>query len=170
MKLVLMRRDFVRCQILSRKISKRHLAGKGLEKLKIQYYEFMIQYYVHEKMILDCAKAYQTMFDTINKAEPELAKELDPQDTLKNKFFQNFVIYLLISPYENEKVDLMHILESLYARDLEKNDLLSRFVHKLLTYELMPLNESEIETQMASFDPFVEATENSKSHMRDFVR
>ena len=86
------------------------------------------------------------MFDTINKAEPELAKELDPEDTQKNKFFQNFVIYLLISPYENEKVDLMHILESLYARDLEKNDLLSRFVHKLLTYELMPLNEAEIET------------------------
>jgi len=38
-------------------------------------------------MILDCAKAYQTMFDTINKAEPELAKELDPEDTQKNKFF-----------------------------------------------------------------------------------
>lgn len=42
MKLVLMRRDFVRCQILSRKISKRHLAEKGLEKFKIQYYKFMI--------------------------------------------------------------------------------------------------------------------------------
>jgi len=96
------------------------------------------------------------MFDTINKAEPDLAKELDEDDTLKNKFFQNFVIYLLISPYDNEKVDLMHILESLYARDLEKNDLLSRFVHKLLTYELMPLNEEEIQNQMAGFDPFVE--------------
>lgn len=35
MKLVLMRRDFVRCQILSRKISKRHLSEKGLEKHKI---------------------------------------------------------------------------------------------------------------------------------------
>lgn len=42
MKLVLMRRDFVRCQILSRKISKRHLNEKGLEKFKIQYYQFMI--------------------------------------------------------------------------------------------------------------------------------
>jgi 26S proteasome regulatory subunit N5 len=58
MKLVLMRRDFVRCQILSRKISKRHLNDKGLEKLKIQYYLFMIQYYIHEKMILDASKAY----------------------------------------------------------------------------------------------------------------
>jgi hypothetical protein len=35
----------------------------------------------------------------------------------------------------------MHILESLYARNLEENDLLGRFVHKLLTFELMPLNE-----------------------------
>lgn len=130
----------------------------------------MIQYYVHEKMILDCAKAYQTMFDTINKADAELAATLDADGSQKNKFFQNFVIYLLISPHDNEKVDLMHILESLYARDLENNDLLSRFVHKLLTYELMPLNESEIEGQMATFDPFVEATENSKAHMREFVR
>jgi len=58
MKLVLMRKDFVRCQILSRKISKRHLSEKGLEKLKIQYYLFMVQYYIHEKLIMDCAKSY----------------------------------------------------------------------------------------------------------------
>jgi len=77
MKLVLMRRDFVRCQILSRKISKRHLNEKGLESLKLQYWKFMIIYFVHEKMILDVAKAYQTLFDTINKAEPEIAKTLD---------------------------------------------------------------------------------------------
>ena len=55
------------------------------------------------------------------------------------------MIYLLLSPYDNVKVDLMHILDSLYARDLEKNELLSRFIHKLLTYELMPLNEDEIQ-------------------------
>lgn len=49
MKLVLSRRDFVRCQILSRKISRRHLSEAGLEKHKIQYHLFMIQYFVHEK-------------------------------------------------------------------------------------------------------------------------
>jgi len=121
-------------------------------------------------MILDCAKAYQTMFDVINKAEPELATKLDADGSLKSKFFQNFVIYLLIAPYDNAKVDLMNVLESLYARDLEKNDLLSRFVHKLLTYELMPMNEAEIEGQMSAFDPFIDTTENNKAHMRDFVR
>ena len=58
MKLVLGRRDFVRCQILSRKISKKHINEKGLELQKIQYYRFMVQYYVHEKQTLESAKAY----------------------------------------------------------------------------------------------------------------
>ena len=77
---------------------------------------------------------------------------------------------MLISPYDNEKVDMLHILESLYARNLEQNDLLSRFVHKLLTFELMPLNEAEIEQQMKAFEPFQDATENSKGHMREMLR
>jgi len=35
MKLVLIRRDFVRCQILSRKISRKHINEPGLERQKI---------------------------------------------------------------------------------------------------------------------------------------
>ena len=35
MKLVLQRKDYVRCQILSKKISKRHIGEKGLERQKI---------------------------------------------------------------------------------------------------------------------------------------
>ena len=58
MKLVLMRKDFVRCQILSKKISKRHLNEAGLEACKIQYFLYMIQYEIHEKKILDAAKSY----------------------------------------------------------------------------------------------------------------
>ena len=64
MKLVLGRRDFVRCQILSRKISKKHLNEKGLERQKIEYFRFMLQYYVHEKQTLEAAKAYQIIYDT----------------------------------------------------------------------------------------------------------
>lgn len=60
----------------------------------------------------------------------------------------------MISPHDNEKVDLLNILEKNYARDLEENDLLMRFVHKLLVFELIPLNEREIEAQMGTYEPF----------------
>jgi hypothetical protein len=42
----------------------------------------MIQYFVHEKMILDAGKAYQTIFDTINKAEADLQKQLNTDGKL----------------------------------------------------------------------------------------
>jgi len=170
MKLVLMRKDFVRCQILSKKVSKRHLGEKGLEKLKIQYFLYMIEYYIHEKMILEAAKAYQTIFDAINKAEGDLATELNTDGTLKDRAFQNFVIYMLLSPYDNEKVDMLNIIEARYARNLEDNDLLQRFVKKLLTFELMPLNEQEIEHQMSVYEPFQTKVENHAGHFREFIK
>ena len=43
----------------------------------------MVQYHVHEKMIIEAAKDFQTIFDTINKAEEDLAKELNTDSTLK---------------------------------------------------------------------------------------
>jgi len=65
---------------------------------------------------------------------------------------------------------MLHHLQDKYARELEINDLLSRFVNKLLTFQLMPLNEQEIETQMKAFEPMQDKTENNKSHMREFIR
>lgn len=43
---------------MSRKISKKNIGEKGLEGAKVQYFRFMVQYYVHERMTLDTAKAY----------------------------------------------------------------------------------------------------------------
>lgn len=77
----------------------------------------MTRYYIHEKMILETAKAYQTIYDTFNKSEPEL--NLDPTGQLKLVAFQNFIIYLMVAPYTNEKVDLLNITDSLYARELD---------------------------------------------------
>ena len=74
MKLVLARQDYIRLQILSRKISKRGLAEKGLEQQKIDYYAFLVKYHVHEKEILETCKCYQIIYDTINKAEDEELK------------------------------------------------------------------------------------------------
>jgi len=39
----------------------------------------MVRYFVHEKESLETSKAYQTIYDTINKAEgDELKATLDP--------------------------------------------------------------------------------------------
>jgi len=64
---------------LSRKISKKAISEKGLESQKIDYYNFMVKYYIHEKEVLEAAKAYQTIYDVINKTPVEEDKPaLDP--------------------------------------------------------------------------------------------
>lgn len=138
--------------------------------MKIQFHLNMVQYFVHEGMTLDSAKAYQTIFDTINSANDELQRTLDSDGSKKTEAFQNFVIYLLIAPYDNEKVDMLNYVQKNYARELEANDLLQRFVSKLLSYELLPLNETEIEQQMRAYTPFKDVTENNKQHLKDFIR
>jgi len=40
--------------------------------MKIEFYFNLVEYFVHEKMIMETAKAYQTIFDVINKADEEL--------------------------------------------------------------------------------------------------
>ena len=60
----------------------------------------------------------------------------------------------MLSPYSNEKVDLLNIVDSLYQRELDSNELISRFLRKFLTYELMPLNENEVVGQVSEYEPF----------------
>jgi len=71
----------------------------------------MVMYWVHEKEVLNAAKAYQIIYDTINKANEDLQKELDPTGVERTESFRNFVLYLLISPYNTEKVDLLNVVE-----------------------------------------------------------
>jgi hypothetical protein len=59
----------------------------------------------------------------------------------------------------------MHKVEKNYARNLESNDLLEKFLKRLLTYELIPLNEGLIEEQLSVFEPFQNQTENSRQHL-----
>lgn len=69
MKLVLLRNDYVRCHILSKKISSKAISEEGLEASKVLYYKFMVRYYIHEKQMLEASKCYQTIFNTLNKAK-----------------------------------------------------------------------------------------------------
>ncbi len=128
----------------------------------------MCKYYIHEKNHLEAAKAYQTIYDTYNKADAEL--NLDSEGGKKAVAFQNFVFFLLLSPYSNEKVDLLNIVEALYPRELEQNELLGKFVKKFLTFEIMPLNEGQVEQEISRYEPFTDVTENNKLHTIEFLK
>ena len=165
LKLVLLRKDYVRTQIILKKISRKGLNEKGLEHIKLNYYNQIIEYYNHEKNHLEVAKCYQILYDTMTKVEDDglEVKHTDPQ---KRKSFENFVIYTMISPYSHEQVDILNIIKTKYVRELEILETLEKFVHKLLVSELMPLNEESVKDQMGDFDPFIDITEHFEEHLK----
>lgn len=58
----------------------------------------------------------------------------------------------------------------MYPRELEAEPLLTKYVRKFLTFELMPLQEEEIIASMQAFEPFDKKTMHSKNHMIELIR
>jgi 26S proteasome regulatory subunit N5 len=101
MRLCLIKADYIRTQIISRKISTRAFEDEKFHDLKLKFYELMIKLDQHESSYLAVCKHYKQIYDTPRiKSDSSLMKE-----TLKN-----VVIYLLLAPYDNEQHDLIHRL------------------------------------------------------------
>lgn len=124
--------------------------------------------------MLAAAKSYQTIYDSLNKAsqaeDKVLINALDGNGQDRKSAFQNFTLYLLVSTYSDEKVVLLNKVEKDYARELDSEPVVTKLVRKLLTYELMPMDEKEIEQQLAQYEPFQDQTKNCKQHMRDLIK
>jgi 26S proteasome regulatory subunit N5 len=165
LKLVLLRKDYVRTQIILKKIMKKGLNEPGFEKIKVQYYSQIIEYYNHEKDSLEVAKCYHIIYDTMTEAEEKKDCEATFSAEEKNRNFINFVVYLMITSYSNEQVDLLNIVNTRYARELEANPALEKSVHKFLISELMPLNEEDVKQQLGNFEPFQQHIEFHGEHM-----
>jgi hypothetical protein len=51
-------------------------------------------------------------------------------------------------------VTLLKEAETAYPRELEAEELISKFAKKFLTFEICPFSENEVEAQMIKFEPF----------------
>jgi 26S proteasome regulatory subunit N5 len=124
-RLCLEKKDYVRAQILSRKVSPRAFVvrkttkkgestgeigiegtsieepAKGtpsLEELKIQYYSLMIQYHLHEKNYVEVCRSYRAILDTPGIAADPAAWE----DALKHAAW-----YAVLAPRDSDQVTLL---------------------------------------------------------------
>lgn len=101
MRICSLKGDFIRTQIISRKISIRAFESESFHDLKLKFYELMIKLDQHNASYISVCKHYKHIYDTPQiKNNPVLMKEA----------LKNIVIYLLLSPYDNEQQDLVHRL------------------------------------------------------------
>nr|CAG4648615.1 EOG090X04UV [Polyphemus pediculus] len=99
MRLCLAKKDYIRTQIISKKISVKFFEEKDTHDLKLKFYRLMIEVNQHEGSYLSICKFYRAMYDTDVIQE----NENDRRSMLKHA-----ILYLLLSPFDNEQSDLTH--------------------------------------------------------------
>jgi 26S proteasome regulatory subunit N5 len=131
MKVLLQKQDFIRMFIVSNKINRKFLNDDTLVLLKLDFYQLMIKYYLHEKQFIDVAKSYKSIYDFLKEIELRLT---NPQG-LKEEYiemskkllssvdklfiFTQYVMFLNICPPELETKNMLNELNMFYRKDLD---------------------------------------------------
>ena len=150
MRLCLRKKDYIRTQIISRKISGKVFEDPAFAELKIKYYTLMVEYYAHSQQYLDIYKSYQAIYNT-----PSVQEKPDEW----KRYLKLCVVYIILAPFSNEQSDLINKLA------LEKNinaipvykDLIKTF----LNVEIVSWKDfqASIKTEFGTLAPFKQSHE-----------
>ncbi|ERL86079.1 26S proteasome non-ATPase regulatory subunit 12 [Dendroctonus ponderosae] len=99
MRLCLAKQDYIRTQIISKKINTKFFEDDGTQELKLKYYRLMMELDQHEGSYLATCKHYRAVLNTSSIQ----ADESERQSSAKA-----VVLYLILAPYDNEQADLTH--------------------------------------------------------------
>ncbi|XP_030840015.1 26S proteasome non-ATPase regulatory subunit 12 [Strongylocentrotus purpuratus] len=101
MRLCLAKKDYIRTQIISKKVSSKFFdsTDEEVQEQKLKFYKLMIELDQHEGAYLDICKHYRAVYDT-----PLIQKE----DARWKEGLKNAVLYLILAPFDNEQSDLIH--------------------------------------------------------------
>lgn len=125
MRLCLYKKDYVRTQIISKKIQIKYLDEPNMQELKFKFYKLMIELDQAEKLYLNICKHYMALFNT------QSIKEDLKQRT---EMLKHAVVYVVLARFDNEQSDLIHRLkeEKLLSEIPHYKEILNLFIESEL--------------------------------------
>lgn len=148
-RLGLAKKDYIRTQIVAKKIQVKFFDDEAHQDLKLRYYKLMIELDDVDRNYLKACKHYRAVYSTPSIQE-DLAK--------KQEVMKNIVLYIVLSPYDNEQSDLIHrIAQEKFLEELTSyNDLLKLFnTAELINWSVL---ESQFQTVLRAGTPDCQAT------------
>jgi len=153
MRLCLATKDYIRTQIISKKISTRFFEDTKYSELKLKFYSYMIELGQHEGDYLDICKNFKQVFDT-----PCIQEDA----TKKIEAMKNIVLYVVLAKYDNEQSDLIHRIKT--ERTLDEIPRYKSVLERFITNEIITLAEfcQEFESELRQSDTFSTNEEGEK--------
>ncbi|KAL8566124.1 26S proteasome non-ATPase regulatory subunit 12 [Nucella lapillus] len=148
MRLCLAKKDYIRTQIISKKVSTKFFEDAASKDLKLKFYQLMIELDEHEGSYLEICKHYRAIYDT-----PQIKENKDKM----KEALKCVVLYLVLAPYDNEQSDLIHrVKEDKTLEQIPKyRDMLKCFTTpELIQWKMLCQNfETELKTGSAANPP-----------------
>lgn len=136
--------DIIRARLIMRKIDTKTLEKEELQDLKLKYYDMLITFDARENDVPDLAECYYAIYNTpIIKADEAKWKDI----------LRRYVIFLLLTNYDNTKSDKMHRLLEFEKKALEKTEDVLNLLKSFTTNELIlwSLENTQEITKQKSF-------------------
>ena len=126
MRLNLLKKDYIRALIQSRKMNRKTIEEEGYEEIKVSFYNMMVEYYMHEVDAWEISKCYFKIFDTATvKADTAKCREA----------LESCVVFLILSKFDNHVSDMMHRLKLL--KEVEDNEVCKSTLTLFTTVEII---------------------------------
>ncbi|CAH0485441.1 unnamed protein product [Peronospora farinosa] len=125
-RLTLAKKDYVRANILAKKILRRTLDEKDFQECKLKFYHLMIEYDTHENDTLELCRHWMAIFHT------EMVKE---KEEMWKKALEHATVFVVLSPYSNLQNDLLYKLAS--EKLMEKTPDFAAVLKKFTTKEII---------------------------------
>eukprot|EP01135_Chromosphaera_perkinsii_P003402 Nk52_evm26s242 gene=Nk52_evmTU26s242 len=125
MRLCGLKKDFIKVQIISKKVSSRFFEKDQEQDLKLKYYKLLIPPSLHEKKHLEVCKFYWEIYNTPLVRDDEL-------EALKA--LKEIINYLILAPFDNEQSDFFHRMKT--DKNLEKIPEYKAIISVFSTFEI----------------------------------
>ena len=157
LRLCLAKRDYVRCEIIAKKVDVKALKeSRELQQEKLRYHALMLRYHLHFGHYFDVAQAYQQMY---------LTPSVQSDSENWRRVLRKLVIYSVLSPFDSELSDFTaRVSEDKQLQQLpEYRQLLTDYLgREIIAWPLSPQQQKEILSNDA-FTDAEEALEGSSS-------
>lgn len=135
-RLCLAKKDFIRASIISKKIKPKNLEGDDMQTLKLSYYNLMIEFYTYKNDTMALCKCYEAIFRT---------KVVEEDLTKMQSALSHFILFLALSPYDNEQFDLCNRLLKMEEKKLREIPAFKAVLTAFTTWEITgwPLKDND---------------------------
>ena len=125
-RLCLATKEYIRAQIVSKKISTRFFENAEYQELKLTFYKYMIELDQNEGTYLNICRHYRAVYETPCIQENE-EKKLEA--------LKHMAVYVILSPYDNEQSDAIHHI--LKEKALDKIQIYKNLLEQFTNLELI---------------------------------